>query len=136
MAATARRLEAVEKENPQVVQHSVEPSASQPDTDASTPDETIRLLKSAIIDIDALSQTAFSEIRTVVRLVLTCFESADSPLSVETIAVALQIIADKAEETEDRISYQAEDVGCNYVDERSRRRWANYRAALDIREGK
>lgn len=86
-------------------------------------DTEIKELRTALINVDAFSQSAFSEIASIASLALSCLESPEGYRRMDDIANALVVIRNKANETEDCINSHAEQVGCNYVDESRRRRW-------------
>ena len=79
-------------------------------------------LRAAIIDMDALSQSGFSEISAVARLALLSFENPESYQHPELVIQALRSIWGKADDIENCINGRAEEVGCNYIDLNDRRR--------------
>lgn len=93
-------------------------------------DATVRDLRSAVEFMDALSYEGFSEIAAIARLALTALERPEGYESPERIAQALQCIVSKADYIQDGINSQAEQVGCNYVDEAERLRSAARRASM------
>lgn len=86
-------------------------------------------LKSTIETLDALSQDGFSEISTLAGVALKLMETPDAYLWPETIAQLLGTIRVKAEDIENLINCEAENVGCNYKDEAAERRYEARRAA-------
>ena len=91
---------------------------------ASTPaiDADIQDFKDAVFDMDAMSQSGFSKISSIARLVLTALQAPAGPRQVEDIANALTAIKDIADESENCINCRAEDVGANYIDQQFCRR--------------
>lgn len=87
------------------------------------------LLKAAITEMDALSQNGFSEIAAIANLALLALEHRDAPHRMEHIAYAFSAICGVAECAENCINSQAEEVGCNYIDQASHRRMDARRAA-------
>jgi hypothetical protein len=97
-------------------------------------------LRNAVEMMDSLSQSGFSEIAIIAKLALKSLETPDGHRSVSMgdIAVALDAIWEKAECIKDRINSEAEQVGCNYVDEAHCRRMdaayaARCRVSMDMR---
>lgn len=91
------------------------------------PDDTqeqIENLRAKIENIDALSQEGFSQISAIAKLALAALEHPYGYLHHENIAKALQAIWNKAENVEDCIGREAEEVGCNYEDQAMKRRYA------------
>lgn len=82
---------------------------------------TIPQLRDAIVLMDSLSQTGFSEIASIARMALVYLEQSNR--SIDDIANALSAIQSRAEDIMNSINCQAEEVGCCYVDESHRRRW-------------
>ncbi|MEO8154305.1 MAG: hypothetical protein ABI605_14650 [Rhizobacter sp.] len=78
--------------------------------------------------ISTLAQDVLSEIECIAKLALAYLETPGGYKHPEIIAKALDSIWGRAEYIKQCISNQAEDVGCDYVDEaeirRSRARYA------------
>ena len=83
---------------------------------------TVPQLRDAIESMDSLSESGFSEIASIAKMALAYLETPNVALHVEDIANALSAIQGKAEDIKNCINYQAEEVGCNYVDEAKIRR--------------
>lgn len=86
--------------------------------------DTVRL-------IDNRSQDAFNAISAICGLALVALESPEGYRSVNDLATALLAIKDRADETRDRISEDAGQVGCRWVDEAEERRSKAYFASMD-----
>lgn len=89
----------------------------------------VQKLRNLVVDIDCLSQCGFSEISSIAKLALSRLETPDGHRHIDDIANALKAIWGKADEIKSCIYFQAEDVGCNYVDEAQQRRWDAKREA-------
>lgn len=83
---------------------------------------TVPQLRDAIESMDSLSESGFSEIASIAKMALAYLETPNVALHVEDIANALSAIQGKAEDIKNCINYQAEEVGCNYVDKAKIRR--------------
>lgn len=94
----------------------------------------VKLLQGAVHFMDALAQEGFSEISAIAKLALAALETPDGYRDTETIARALRAIWYKADDIENCINHQAEEVGCNYRDPNAERRYAAHRAALDVNQ--
>lgn len=90
---------------------------------------SIERLRDAITEIDSMSQSAFSEIATIAKLALASLEKPEAYKNPEAMAHVLQAIWGKALDAENYINCIAEQVGCNYIDNAERRRWAAQRKA-------
>lgn len=88
----------------------------------ATPD--VAKLRQVVSDIDCMSQDGFSKISTVAKLALSLLETPEGHSHLDDIATALELISCTAENSQDCINSEAETVGCNYIDEAQRRRWA------------
>jgi hypothetical protein len=86
-------------------------------------------LQAAITDMDNLAQCGFSEISAIAKLALAALETPDGHKFHENIALALQAIWGRANDAENCINYRAEQVGCNWRDPASERRYAAAREA-------
>ncbi|MDR0273980.1 MAG: hypothetical protein LBI48_01295 [Burkholderiaceae bacterium] len=86
-------------------------------------------LRTAVMNMDSLSQQGCDEIAAIAGLALTCFETTEGYRRLDDVAIALGAIRRKANDTMDCINGEAEGVGCNYVDKAERGRWAAMRAA-------
>ena len=87
----------------------------------STPE--VQTLRDTVELMDCLSQSGFSEISSVAKLALSRLETPDGCRHLDDIANALAAIWGKADDIQNCINSQAEEVGCNYVDDAKRRRW-------------
>lgn len=105
-----------------------------PELDAKQGSECndIEKLRAAVTDMDCLSQGGFSEIAAIAKLALASLEHPDGYLHSENIAHALRAIWVKADEVENCINYNAEEVGCNYRDPSTARRYAARAAAREM----
>lgn len=92
---------------------------------------TTEKLQATIRDMDGMAQDAFSEIAAIAKLVLAALENPITCNDTNAIAHVLGAIRSKALDAENCINAYAEEVGCNYVDEAERRRWAAMRPAKD-----
>jgi hypothetical protein len=106
--------------------------AAQPLTHAAT--DELQTLRSAVQMADALSQGGMSKIASIARVVLKSLELPGGETRLEDIAQALITIEEIASLTEDQINSHAEEVGCNYLDDRAGRRMDARRAARAGRE--
>jgi len=97
----------------------------------STPSKSndIKRLHAAVYDMDCLAQGGFSEIAAIAKLAMVALETQDGYLHPENIANALRTIWGKAYDIENCVNYAAEEVGCNYVDPHTKRRYEAQRAA-------
>jgi hypothetical protein len=77
----------------------------------------VKRLQSTVEDMDALSQCGFSEIEAIAKLAEEWLKTPDNHRHLGTVSAALRTIWGKAQEIQDCISGQAEDVGCHYVPE-------------------
>jgi hypothetical protein len=96
-----------------------------PTTPAASPlaiDADIKKFKSAIIDMDSLSQGGFSKISSIARLALAAMGGPQHPCQDDDIANALTAIRDIADDSENCINARAEEVGANYLDHQFGRR--------------
>jgi len=85
-------------------------------------------LRGVIEFMDCLSQGGLSEISSIAKLALSRLETPDGYDHLDDIANALAAIWGKADETQNCINAEAEQVGCNYIDEAWRRRLTAQRA--------
>jgi phosphopantothenoylcysteine synthetase/decarboxylase len=88
-------------------------------------------LKDTVRLIDNRSQDAFNAISAICGLALVALESPEGYRSITDLATSLVAIKDKADETRDRITEDAAQVGCNWVDEAEERRSKAYFASMD-----
>jgi hypothetical protein len=79
-------------------------------------------LRSAITDMDCLSQSAFDEIASIAQLSLAWLERPDGHRNVEVIASALNNIVFRAQNAAECIGLEAEGVGCEFIDSESQAR--------------
>lgn len=92
----------------------------------------IALLRISVADIDALAQSGFSRISAVAKMALACLESPTHARDLDVLAEAFIMIDAVAQDIQNCINTEAENVGCNYVDKAKMRRWD---AARAIRTG-
>ena len=88
----------------------------------------VQNLRNAVEFMDCLSQSGFSEISSIAKLALSRLETPDGYRHLDNIANALKAIWGKADDIQNCINSEAEQVGCNYVDDAQRRRWDAQRA--------
>lgn len=93
-------------------------------------------LHGVIEDMDALAQGGFSEIRAIAKLALAALQTPEGYLYIENIVQALLAIQGKAEDINNCINCAAEDVGCNFKDERLYARYDAQRAAREREQPK
>ena len=95
----------------------------------------IAKLQATVQTMDALSQDGFSEISTLASMALKLMETEHAYLYPEAIAQVLTSIHAKANDIENLINSEAEEVGCNYKDEAAARRAdARYAAEKSLKE--
>lgn len=82
----------------------------------------IKKLRSTVESMDCLAQDGFSEISNIAKLALAQLETPDGYRHPEMIARTLRSIWSKADDIENCINSEAEQVGCNYVDDAENRR--------------
>lgn len=73
-------------------------------------------LLNTIRTIDALSQEGFSQVAAIASLALLALKTA-TPSDVMNVIQALRAIRGKAQDIENCINYEAEQVGGNHVDQ-------------------
>lgn len=95
----------------------------------------VQKLRNAVEFMDCLSQSGFSEIASIAQLALSSLETPDGYRHLDNIANALKAIWGKAEDIQNYISSEAEQVGCNYTDDDQRRRWDALRQACEAGVG-
>lgn len=111
-------------------------STTTPAVSTSQFNAQIAKLKSAVLDMDELSQGGFSKISSIARLALAALEMPGHVRTDEDIANALTAIWHIADDIENCINCRAEDAGSNYVDNRlQRRRAANVQGQAVADEG-
>lgn len=98
-------------------------STSKVETIQALTNSEIKKLRDMIQLLDNYSQHGLSQISAIARLALLSLETPDGYLHRDEIAKAFEAIHEKAEYLEDCINAEAENVGCNYIDEAERRRW-------------
>lgn len=99
-------------------------STTTPAVSALPIDADIKKFKSAVIDMDALSQSGFSKISSIARLALAALEGPRRPREDEDFANVLTAIWSIADDIENCINSRAEEVGANYIDDSLRNRRA------------
>ena len=85
--------------------------------------QTLTQLRSAISDMDCMSQSGFSSIAAITKLALAALENPMTCNDIDSIAAALESIRSTAMDVENCIDATAEGVGCHYVVAAQRRRW-------------
>jgi len=70
-----------------------------------------------------LSKTGFSQIEAIAKLAFSHLESPEGYNQLEDICKALEIIQEKAFDIQNCINSKAENVRCNYKDEKKYCRW-------------
>lgn len=103
---------------------------TEPPATPRTPDEVDRL-QAAVETMDLLSQGGFSEISAIAKLALISLELPAGYQRLDVIATAFEAIRCKAEDMQNCINVEAEQVGCNYTDNARTRRFG---AELQARE--
>ncbi|WP_297326100.1 hypothetical protein [Nitrosomonas sp.] len=91
--------------------------AAQTKSDKTSTNPEVEALRNKIIDIDALSQSGFSQIESIAHLALLSLQTPDGYRHIRDIAFALEAIRHKAQDIQSCINSTAEDVDCNYIDE-------------------
>lgn len=91
-------------------------------SEANNASSELQKLRDSIIWMDCLSQNGLSEIASIAKLALSRLETPDGYRNLDDIANALTVISVLAEDTQNCINSQAEDVGCHYIDVARRRR--------------
>ena len=91
--------------------------------------QTLTQLRSAISDMDCMSQSGFSSIAAIAKLALAALENPMTCNDIDSIAAALESIRSTAMDVENCINATAEGVGCHSVDAAQRRRWEAKREA-------
>lgn len=86
-------------------------------------------LKSAVVEVDALAQRAFTRIAAVAGLALAALESPRCDL--EKVAAALSAVVELAESGENDVNATAERVGCSFCDVHESLRRERRQAALE-----
>lgn len=76
--------------------------------------EEITNLQIAITDMDCFSQEGFSKIATIARLTIKALESGACVNPMDDVINVLRVIWSKADDVQNLINCEAEDVGCNY----------------------
>jgi hypothetical protein len=112
-----------------IIKKAQEGSRKAQGTSAPTPSNDLHRLQAAVTDMDALAQHGFSEILAIAKLALAAMEAPDGYIQPETFAQALGAICGKATAIQNDINCQAEDVGCNYRNPNTSRRYAAERVA-------
>ena len=85
----------------------------------SNKNKDVDSLQHTITDMDALSQEGFSEIVEIARLAIKSMENKDNQHFRDTddIIQALNVIWAKADDVQNCINCEAEDMGCSYISE-------------------
>lgn len=85
--------------------------------------QEVQKLRDTIQLLDNFSQHGFSQIAAIARLTLESLKVPGAYPALDDIAYALEAICEKADYVEGCINAEAENFGCNYIDEDQRRRW-------------
>lgn len=109
----------------------VEAAACAPQAACQHTDPEVQKLRNTVEFIDCLSQGGFSEIASIAKLALSSLETPDGYRHLDNIANALKAIWGKADDTQNCIGREAEQVGCDYTDDDQLRRWAAFRQARE-----
>ncbi|MBG6247002.1 MULTISPECIES: hypothetical protein [Symbiopectobacterium] len=81
----------------------------------NTPD--VSKLQDTINYMDCLSQSGFSEISSIAKLAISWLETPEWYNHLEVVADALTAIYGKADDMQNVINSEAENVNCNFKDE-------------------
>lgn len=79
-------------------------------------------LQTTITDMDAFSQSGFSQIAAIAKLMMRNLEVSGGHVEIMEFITLLNSIWEKAEDSKNYINCEAENVGCNYVDDVERKR--------------
>lgn len=82
----------------------------------------IQTLRDTVKTMDCLAQRGFDQIEAIARLAILSLETPDGQRNTEALSHALRVIADMAFRTGDSISFEADEVGCRFVDDAHARR--------------
>lgn len=99
------------------------------------PCKDMNRLHAAITDIDCLSQQAFSEIEVTAELLLRRMESPEFYKNMDIVADALILISNRAKQALESVGYEAEFVGCGYIDSDRHRRQEALKAHMSDEGG-
>ncbi|WP_199103901.1 hypothetical protein [Aquitalea sp. ASV11] len=89
--------------------------AAQPVISPISPDHpAIRDLRHAVELIDCLSQEGFGQIAAIARCAEVYIGHANDPLRQDILATVLRAIQGRADDIQNSINLQAEDVGCSW----------------------
>ena len=86
----------------------------------------VKALQQAIRSIDSSAAIACSEVSTMAKMALLWLERPEGYYHTEAIATILRAIWFKADELENSINFDAEEVGCASVDAAFQRRCEAY----------
>lgn len=89
----------------------------------------VEKLQGAVEFMDALAQQGFAEIIAIAKLALGSLQNPSGYVHLENIVQALEVIAGKAHDVNNTVNCAAEEVGCNYRDEKLAQRWEARRTA-------
>ncbi len=104
---------------------------SKVEADSTSNIPEVNALRGKITDIDALSQSGFSQIESIAQLALIALQTPEGYRCIDDIYVALEAIRHKAQDIQNCINSEAENVGCNYIDDAQRRSWDAQRAYME-----
>lgn len=96
---------------------------------------TIQQLREAVIEMDATSTTAFSEIAVMSKLALTLLETPKAYQDPDTLACIFSAIWCKAMDSKNLMDCEVERVGCSTQDDARQRRYAAFSLASAITRG-
>lgn len=82
----------------------------------------IKTLRDTVKTMDCLAQRGLSQIEAIARLAILSLETPDGQRNTDALSHALRVIADMAFRTGDSVSFEADEVGCRYVDDAHARR--------------
>lgn len=88
-------------------------------------------LRATVNYMDNLSQGGFSEIAAIAKLALMSLETPEGHRHLDNVVHALRNIWGRADDVQNSINCEAEEVGCNYVDEAEQRRQDARQAARE-----
>ncbi|MCL2012420.1 MAG: hypothetical protein FWG75_06515 [Cystobacterineae bacterium] len=94
----------------------------------------VKKLQDTVESMDNLSQDGFSEIEAIAMLAEQWLESPDSHKHLNIVSTALRAIWGKAQDIQNCINSEAENVGCHYVPEDRERRWLERKVREALQE--
>jgi hypothetical protein len=91
----------------------------------------VQKLRDTIQLLDNYSQHGFSQIAAIARIILLSLETKSAYSHFDDIAIALEAIIEKADDIKNCINSEAENTGCNFIDET---KWIARRSRHTARE--